>query len=340
MNVCYNKSIGIILCTLSLCWATAGLAQPTLLASWTFNNTSADVTGNGFDAAFRGNIEYSEDAAKGSHSIALSGTPDYAYIGPFDFGDQFTICAWVYLEFDLFNIQTIIGNAMGGSTVDGFKLFVNNWDTANHRILIESADGTARLDAMTAEGVFEPGYWNHVAATLDRNAGLAKIYYNGKDVTQNGAIVTGFQTTEPVAIGAMPGPSWHWTGLIDDVRIYEGLLTADEINDVMTSPETSVRHAEDAGLVTSYRLSNYPNPFNASTTLSYTLPQAQHVRLTIVTIDGQTLQTLVDEKKSSGTHTISWNSRNTAGRELPSGVYLASLRTETELVTQKLLLVK
>ena len=42
-------------------------SQPALIASWSFNETGADSSGNGYHAALKGNAAYSDDAAKGSH---------------------------------------------------------------------------------------------------------------------------------------------------------------------------------------------------------------------------------------------------------------------------------
>ena len=61
---------------------------------------------------------------------------------------------------------------------------------------------------------------------------------------------------------------------------------------------------------------NYPNPFNPNTTISYTLKNATHVRLTVYDRIGREVETLVDDSQSVGTHTVEFN-----GSELPSGIY-------------------
>jgi hypothetical protein len=313
-------------------------AQSELMANWTFNNTSADASGHGFDATLEGNAGYTDDAVKGSHSLLLNGSPDYAYVGPMDLGDQFTICAWVFLELDQSNIQTIIGNAMGGSTVDGFKLFINNWETNNKCILIETSDGSARLDATSPENTFEEGFWNHVAATLDVANGVAEIFYNGEDVTQSGSIVTNFQTTQAVTIGSMSGPDWYLTGMIDDVRIYQGLLTIDEIADVMDSPETGIQSKE--AIITDYQLSNFPNPFNPSTTITFNIPQAQPFELDIVNIHGERIRLLAVDKNYFGPYHILWDGLDDLGRVVPSGIYVCRLRGDNLKQSRKMLLVR
>ncbi|RQW11022.1 T9SS C-terminal target domain-containing protein, partial [candidate division KSB1 bacterium] len=292
----------------------------------------------GYDATLHGDASYAENAAKGSHSVLLNGSPDYVLVGPLDFGDEFTICAWAFLEVGTTNIQTIIGNAMGGSTVDGFKLFINNWETNNKCILIETSDGVTRLDASSPENTFEEGFWNHVAVTMDRINGAAHIYYNGEDVTLNGAIVPNLQVTQSVTIGSMAGPEWFWTGMIDDVRIYQGLLTVDEINEVMNGTETGIRQrrAEKQD----YRLHNFPNPFNPTTTISFTVLRSQPIELEIVNSRGEKIRTILNEEKAPGQYSILWDGLDDAGRPVSSGVYFAKIRGDDFSQRHKMLLVR
>ena len=318
---------------------TSLMAQPTLLASWPFNSSTEDASGNGFNATLRGAAGYSDDAINGSHSLWLKGSPDYVRVGPMDLGTEFTICAWTFLEANLSNIQTIIGNAAGGSAVDGFKLFINNWDTNNKCILIETADGATRLDAASPENTFEEDAWNHVAVALDRTNGIAQIYYNGEEVTASGSIVSNFQTTGNVTIGAMSDQSWYWTGMIDDVRIYQGLLTPDEIGDVMDSPETGIGQKATRA-VQEFHLSSFPNPFNPQTTIAFDISRQTFARLDIVNIRGERIRTLLNEQKSPGHYNILWNGLDDNERPAPSGSYLFRLVTDDFSQTVKAALVR
>ncbi len=88
------------------------------------------------------------------------------------------------------------------------------------------------------------------------------------------------------------------------------------------------------------RLSNHPNPFNPVTTLFFTLSEASPVRLEVFDIAGRRLRTLVNSVLESGDHSRIWDGRNDAGEELPSGLYLARLRSREEAHGAKLLLLK
>ncbi len=80
---------------------------------------------------------------------------------------------------------------------------------------------------------------------------------------------------------------------------------------------------------------NYPNPFNPSTNISFYLPQASFVKLKLINILGETIETLISEELSSGTH-----SRFFDGRNLASGVYLVVLEIGQFRFSRKMLLLK
>ena len=85
---------------------------------------------------------------------------------------------------------------------------------------------------------------------------------------------------------------------------------------------------------------NYPNPFNLETTISFRLPQAGHVSVAVFNILGQEVQNLLTEYKEAGLHTISWDGKNRAGRDVASGMYLYKLETDSYIETKKMLLIK
>ncbi|GBE27642.1 Ycf48-like protein precursor [bacterium BMS3Bbin03] len=82
-------------------------------------------------------------------------------------------------------------------------------------------------------------------------------------------------------------------------------------------------------------LQNYPNPFNPVTTISFSIPQTSRVRLSIFNVQGEWVQTLLNEKKTAGRYSVRWN----AG-PLPSGVYFYRIQAGTSVATKKLLLLK
>ncbi len=72
---------------------------------------------------------------------------------------------------------------------------------------------------------------------------------------------------------------------------------------------------------------NVPNPFNPSTTIQFSLPQAGPVSLSIYDVNGRRVRTLVDGRADVGRHSVIWDGRDALGREVASGVYLYRLTT-------------
>lgn len=82
-------------------------------------------------------------------------------------------------------------------------------------------------------------------------------------------------------------------------------------------------------------LQNYPNPFNPSTTISYILPDASFVTLTVYNLLGQTVARLVSEDQGPGSHHVVF-----MGDGLPGGVYVYRIQAGNLTVGGKMLLVK
>jgi len=82
-------------------------------------------------------------------------------------------------------------------------------------------------------------------------------------------------------------------------------------------------------------LSTYPNPFNPSTTLSFTVQNEGMLQISIYNISGQLVSELVHEYRTPGSVEYNWDAGNH-----PSGVYLARLNINNTIYTQKLVLMK
>jgi len=83
-----------------------------------------------------------------------------------------------------------------------------------------------------------------------------------------------------------------------------------------------------------------PNPFNPATRLSFELPARAHVRLEVFDVSGRRVARILDEQLDAGRHEVDWRARDDAGRELPSGLYLARLRSENVALTTRLVLLR
>jgi hypothetical protein len=227
-------------------------------ALWPFNNSewdcscpyplddclstlgNLDFSGNGH-ALTLVNAGYSlGDRHEGSHALDLETAGAYAdAASSIDLGDKFSIVAWVKTS-SQGNIQTIMANTGGGCGANGFRLYVNAYNESgqsDQRILFETGNGSTCALAATSTGVFAWNQWNMVAVTVDRTVGTdpVRIYYNGEPIT-SGPIVTDFCNTGAVRLGAMTVAAYfNLRGKLDNVRIYKGVLTDEEIRNLYVS---------------------------------------------------------------------------------------------------------
>ena len=85
---------------------------------------------------------------------------------------------------------------------------------------------------------------------------------------------------------------------------------------------------------------NYPNPFNPVTTISYTLPQAALVRMTIYDLLGRQVKSLLHEYQTPGFKSLQWNATNDLGRPVAAAVYLYMIHAGEFTQTKKMVLLK
>ncbi|MDX1741577.1 MAG: FlgD immunoglobulin-like domain containing protein, partial [Rhodothermales bacterium] len=95
-------------------------------------------------------------------------------------------------------------------------------------------------------------------------------------------------------------------------------------------------------LPSDYKLSaNYPNPFNPSTQIEFTLPIDKAVSVRIYDVTGRLVRTLVDNQRlPAGTHRVNWNGLTDAGHSAASGTYVYTLEFGNFRQARKLTLVK
>ena len=79
----------------------------------------------------------------------------------------------------------------------------------------------------------------------------------------------------------------------------------------------------------------YPNPFNPSTQISYFVPQESLIDISVYNISGRLVETLVNELKNDGLHSVLWNASSQA-----SGVYFVRIKTDNFSDVQKIVLAK
>jgi hypothetical protein len=96
-----------------------------------------------------------------------------------------------------------------------------------------------------------------------------------------------------------------------------------------------------ADIPNDYQLgNNYPNPFNPTTTITFSIPENSDVLLEVYNSLGEKVRMLVNENYSSGTYSARWNGRDDFGREVNSGVYIYRIVAANFVDSKRMILMK
>ena len=107
------------------------------------------------------------------------------------------------------------------------------------------------------------------------------------------------------------------------------------------SSEVWVLVPEEAGAPNVVRLEPiYPNPFGDRTQLTYGVPRAGQVRLSVYDLQGRRIATVVNEVQAAGWRSVFWDGRDGRGREVASGAYFARLESGGNVRVRKIVIAR
>jgi hypothetical protein len=285
-----------------------------LVAHYTFENNALDETENLLHGSFVGTPRYvtgkvGNRAVNFNRANSIQLPPTVANF------DQITIATWVYPQSSV-QWQRIFDFGNGESE----NMFLTSrTDTKKFRFAIKNGGEEQRLDA-------DPlilSRWSHVAVTLGNDT--ARIYVNGEVAAESDGFTIKPSDFNPLLnyIGRSQYPDPLFSGYVDDFRIYNYVLPADEIQNLMNVTSVMEHTAHVAGFMTVY-----PNPASNAINISYNNHSyLNETELHIVNLKGQVVRsTRLNETEQ--TLDIS---------ELESGVYFVRLFNSQENLVQKLI---
>ncbi|MCF7807307.1 MAG: T9SS type A sorting domain-containing protein [Candidatus Marinimicrobia bacterium] len=129
------------------------------------------------------------------------------------------------------------------------------------------------------------------------------------------------------------------SSLTSEITAYSEILKGCIIDGIVHGTLLST----DPGQITpasAFLLEAYPNPFNPSVTISYDLPEASRVELTVYDLQGKSVNTLVNTSQQSGHYDIQWQGFNNSGDLVGTGIYLLRIRSENKSETLKIALLR
>ncbi|MBU1320333.1 MAG: T9SS type A sorting domain-containing protein [candidate division Zixibacteria bacterium] len=251
-----------------------------------------------------------------------------------------------------FNTLTDLSELFGywiKSSCDG-ALIYPGWDTPP-----PAPDGLAKPLANSDRDVTPSRTWMSLygsdikvdGSIIDNNS-VIEAYSADQVLCGRGVYMDGMLRFTPVygqdnlddATAGYPTGEEPFSICVNKVRVYPDITWTGNGN-VFGLTQLSTK-ATAAGLQPiDYSLAqNYPNPFNPTTVISYNLPSASHVRLSVYNLLGQNVRTLVDGESTAGTHREIWDATDDGGNPVASGVYFYRLETTDFTQTKKMLLAK
>ena len=84
-----------------------------------------------------------------------------------------------------------------------------------------------------------------------------------------------------------------------------------------------------------YSISNYPNPFNPTTTIDFSIQNDSKIELSVFNIKGQKIKTLTHSEFTGGSHSLIWNGDDELGKSVSSGIYLYKLNVNGKIESVK-----
>lgn len=161
----------------------------------------------------------------------------------------------------------------------------------------------------------------HTNFRLERNGEFAGLYYDdGSHLTVIDSITFGYQETD-ISYGRYPDGGAAWGSMEP---------TPGMLNGIHTTASDQPRIPSGFKLIT-----NYPNPFNASTTIRLEIPRSEFVRLEIFNLLGRRISVLIEERLNAGIYEVRFPCAGYA-----SGLYLARVQTGNTSYTHKMLLLR
>ena len=85
---------------------------------------------------------------------------------------------------------------------------------------------------------------------------------------------------------------------------------------------------------------NYPNPFNPTTTISFSTKEAGYVSINIYNMKGQLVKTLINDQLDAAFHDVIWNGKDDSNKTISSGIYFYKMNANNYAATKKMILMK
>ena len=314
-----------------------------LVALWHFDEGSdtiaVDASGNGKDGILKDGAVFADAGVSGS-AIEIAGTGHILVPGGGSLdkiNKKIAIETWIKPASLLSQRNIILAQWDGSAGQRAYVLYLET-DGIIHFMLSPSGDGGGFKEIASTSSI-DSTKWNQIVVTSDGDS--MRIYINGESDAVSEAPSGGiYVPTKPLYIG-----DWGWGDVADNTEQYNGLIDEMALYNYAISVDTIKAHYENLNPVGVETITdvpnkfllhqNYPNPFNPTTVISFALPKASDVQLSVFNILGEKVAQLVDGKMVAGNYNVNFNATN-----LASGIYIYKLKAGNFSTVKKMILMK
>ncbi len=300
--------------------------NPTLTGSYTVTGSSDLIMTYGLKVKDIGNKRY---AFVSVFCLSYSGGTEYGGVLILDVTDPA----------NLIEVSNIPCNRAYDVDISGNYLYISE-----SGIFPDIAGGIKVVDITDPSVPIEKGSWS----LADPPATAFDIAVNGNMVYLAAAadglrVIDVSNPDNPTEVGyfnTLYGTSARGITLKESGSEYPYILVASSNNGLMIYQyvkPVGIENNNENTVEADMHLTSYPNPFSSNTTISYQLNEPGKTILNIYNIQGQLINTMVDEYQEGGKHSIIWNGNDKNGKAVTNGTYLYKLQTGATSVTKKLI---
>lgn len=144
------------------------------------------------------------------------------------------------------------------------------------------------------------------------------------------------------SLGPVPSGTGGWMYPAGDGIPRFVVTNGSTLTEYLLSDSTATDSNNDpSDLPLAFSLSpNYPNPFNPSTEIRYSIPRASQVSIAVYNVLGQRVTGLVDLHQKAGNYRITWDGTDSRGKSVASGIYFYRMKADQFVQSHKMILLK
>jgi len=240
--------------------------------------------------------------------------------------DQFRIEAWFQMDSTILHEGAIVSKLIEDN-YSSFQLYAdNNRGKVGFAITTESGDEYVEINTDLNDNE-----WHYIAGDFDGEQ--IRLIWDGD-------FVGSCEISNPINYGEgsfIVGGDADYAG--SDLQFYgnidEVMLSNAPFEQVNVQNKSGIKLPGDLSI-----LDIYPNPFNNSVNIRYSVISPGNIEVTIYDYLGKEVKSLFNAQHASGLHQIDWKGISNTGLPTPSGVYFARLSSERQTTVSKMLLVR